>query len=108
MAAGVEGTLTVVGHDDHAALVGRVAAGDEELGLIGGRGQRVSGCRGILEGHAHHVPNILSAASEGVGLTLVVDADQEGLLRSGSGSAIVVDLIILAVLLLLHCECCAV
>ena len=33
MARGVEGALAVVGEDDHTALIGGVAAGDEELGL---------------------------------------------------------------------------
>lgn len=33
MAGGVEGAFAVVGHDDHAALVGRVASGNEELRL---------------------------------------------------------------------------
>ena len=33
LTGGVEGAFAVVGHDDHAALVGRVASCDKELGL---------------------------------------------------------------------------
>jgi len=53
----------------------------------------------------HHIANILPAALKGMRLPLIVDANEEGLSPSGCGTAVVIDLLILAVLLLLlHLE----
>lgn len=49
----------------------------------------------------HHIADILSTALKGMRLPLIVDANKKGLSPSGCGTAIVIDLLISAVLLLL-------
>jgi len=52
-------------------------------------------------GLTHHVADILPTALKGMRLPLIVDANKEGLSPPGCGTAIVVDLLVLTVLLLL-------
>lgn len=100
MAGRIEGALTVIGKDDHAAFVGGVASRDEELGLEDEE-KGVSECPDARQAdicrcfmRAYHVSDILSTTSKGGLLTLVVDANEEGFLPSSSGPAVMIDLLL--------------
>ena len=69
----VERAFTVVGEDDHTTFIGRVAAGDEELGLSWPQHVMIGRC---LVVERYHIADILPAALKSALLALVVNPNE--------------------------------